>query len=293
LWDAKTGEYVATLDGHTKSVYSVAFSPDGEILASGANWDPHPRLWNVKTGKCIAILEVSDDAVISVAFSPGGKLLATGTYARLDLWDVATGKRIARVVGGDSVAFSPDGKTLAAGYGDSENGGRVHLWDVKLEEKAAKQASGASDRTSSNKHNADIPTLAPGEEPEIINGSFQQWEDGAPVGWTVKLSAWKDRGEEPKSFPRKIAGPAMTLQGDASTNEWYSVHQSFPVRPKVCYRLTFEGYVKDLEREDQQNRNCYVGVIIKDAAGETTSTHTRDVSAPEWASDGLVFSPYF
>lgn len=74
-----------------------------------------------------------------MAFSPDGKILATGMLnVGIDIWDVRTGKRIARAQGGDSVAFSPDGKTLAAGYGDSENGGRVHLWDVKLGEKAAK-----------------------------------------------------------------------------------------------------------------------------------------------------------
>jgi WD40 repeat protein len=50
LWDAATGNALATLTGHTHWVISVAFSPDGKTLASGS-WDPAIKLFDVATGK--------------------------------------------------------------------------------------------------------------------------------------------------------------------------------------------------------------------------------------------------
>jgi WD40 repeat protein len=134
LWDMASGETIASLNAHAASVHSVAFSPNGKILASGSG-DKTIRLWDVKTGKTVAVLEGCKDAVQSVAFSPDGKLLASGTLnGHVDLWDTETGKRIftKRIdVSGTSLTFSPDGKMLAAGFDGEEEGGAIHLWDVK------------------------------------------------------------------------------------------------------------------------------------------------------------------
>ena len=142
LSNVKTGKQVAEFEGHTKGIQSIAFSPDGAILASGAGWDTSPRLWDVETGNCLTILKGSGDSVQSVAFNPTGEFLVSGTLnGKIDVWNVATGKRIATkkvslcIV---EVSLSPDGTRLAVGTGDSESGGRVYLWDVKLQEKAAK-----------------------------------------------------------------------------------------------------------------------------------------------------------
>lgn len=131
------------LKGHTDSVFAVAFSPDGTILASGS-FDKTIKLWDVATGKEIRTLTGHTKEVVSIAFSPDGKRLASAasqyfgnpepTPGEVKTWDTATGLDL-RVFEGHwwptyGVAFSPDGSRVlaAGGVGD---GGLVSIWDSK------------------------------------------------------------------------------------------------------------------------------------------------------------------
>ncbi|MDZ8082076.1 MAG: ribosome assembly protein 4, partial [Nostoc sp. DcaGUA01] len=121
---------VNTLEGHSSSVISVGFSPDGKTLAS-ASADKTIKLWDVSTGKAIKTLTGHSSSVYSVGFSPDGKTLASGSEDKtIKLWDVSTGKAIKTLTGHSSsvisVGFSPDGKTLASGSEDKT----IKLWDV-------------------------------------------------------------------------------------------------------------------------------------------------------------------
>ena len=79
----------ATLRGHTDFVSSIAFSPNGQILASGS-WDNTIILWDVATAESVKILRGHTDRVLSVAFSPDGRTLASGSDDQtIRLWDVA------------------------------------------------------------------------------------------------------------------------------------------------------------------------------------------------------------
>ena len=78
LWDARTGEHVRTLEGHTEDVCCVAFSPDGSTLASGSA-DGTIRMWDVHTGEYRRTLEEYTQDVLSLAFSPDGSKLASGS----------------------------------------------------------------------------------------------------------------------------------------------------------------------------------------------------------------------
>ena len=130
LWDAATvSSDIATLE-HTAGVSSVSFSPDGTLLASGAN-NGVIFVWDVASGENVETL-AGHGVIISVTFSPDGTLLASGSFdGRVSVWDVETGENVETLAGhtdgARSVSFSPDGTLLAAGAGD----GTVKVWDVE------------------------------------------------------------------------------------------------------------------------------------------------------------------
>jgi hypothetical protein len=75
----------------SRIVYSVAFSPDGKLVASGSD-DETVRLWDAATGALLQTLKGHSSRVYSVAFSPDGKLVASGSSDKtVRLWDAATG----------------------------------------------------------------------------------------------------------------------------------------------------------------------------------------------------------
>jgi serine/threonine protein kinase len=118
-----------TLTGHSETVFSVAYSPDGRYLASGSK-DKTIKIWEVATGKGLRTLTGHSGVVLSVAYSPDGRYLASGSQDKtIKIWEVATGK--VRTLTGHymtfwSVAYSPDGRYLASGSWDKT----IKIWEV-------------------------------------------------------------------------------------------------------------------------------------------------------------------
>ncbi|MGA2247477.1 MAG: protein kinase [Verrucomicrobiota bacterium] len=116
-----------TLRGHNAYLRAVAFSTDGDLLATAGD-DSTTRIWDAHTGKIKFALGGHTGGVTAVAFSPDGKVLATGGADKLIvLWDVATGAELSVLRGHNygvtSLAFEPDGKWLASADGKLANGG--------------------------------------------------------------------------------------------------------------------------------------------------------------------------
>ncbi|KAF7532235.1 hypothetical protein G7054_g8144 [Neopestalotiopsis clavispora] len=119
-----------TFDGHEAPVWSIAFSPDSQQLAS-ASHDRTVRLWDTLTGKSLWELQGHTKGIYSVSFSPDGQQLATASQdTTVQLWNVLSGNMLwtlrghtNRVLG---TAFSPDGARLASWSDDRT----PRLWDT-------------------------------------------------------------------------------------------------------------------------------------------------------------------
>ncbi|GCL49045.1 serine/threonine protein kinase [Microcystis aeruginosa NIES-3804] len=119
-----------TLTGHSDSVQSVVYSPDGRYLASGSG-DKNIKISGVATGKQLRTLTGHSDTVSSVVYSPDGRYLASGSNDKtIKIWEVATGKQLRTLTGhyGEvySVVYSPDGRYLASGSWDKN----IKIWEV-------------------------------------------------------------------------------------------------------------------------------------------------------------------
>jgi WD40 repeat protein len=149
LWDVARRREKAPLRGHPGAVLTVAFSPDGRMLATGEGLyrfevgqrkgEPgETRLWDAASGQLKAVLRGHTDEVVTLAFSPDGKTLATGSEDRTArLWNMPGGQLAAVLQGHQgtvkTLMFSPNGRTLATGGNNADPGWdeTTRLWDAQ------------------------------------------------------------------------------------------------------------------------------------------------------------------
>ena len=142
LWNTETGQHKTTLEKPDFRVNSIAFSPDGNIIAAGGwdddidrdLWPGTVQLWDAATGEHKETLtgqhtdRVLTDSVFTVAYSSNGASFVSGSKDdKILLWDTATYQLKALLTGyPDAIAFSPDSSTLAIASQDK----KIRLYDA-------------------------------------------------------------------------------------------------------------------------------------------------------------------
>jgi WD40 repeat protein len=128
ILEAETGKTIRKIPTHTEQIHSVAFSPDGLLLASSSM--ESVKIWRFSDGTLLQSFSVAGGWVDGVKFSQDGKYLAaTSADAKVEIWQVSDGQHIAEFLapeirsGRDVVAFTPSGDFLAVG-----ETGQIVLW---------------------------------------------------------------------------------------------------------------------------------------------------------------------
>ena len=136
IYDTESGEQLMILEGHTNTVDSVRFEPDGVHLLS-SSWDGTIRRWDLNSGEEVQRYEVPDASVYMIELMPNGtQFISASSDAMLRLWDIESGEVLREYSGHAShvngVHISQDGTRMvsAAGWFDGSDP-TVRLWDVE------------------------------------------------------------------------------------------------------------------------------------------------------------------
>jgi len=278
-----------TLRGHEGWVVQVAWSPNGEQLASINNDqtinisnDRTIKIWDTKTGREIRTLKGHADAVTSVVWSPDGRVLASGSAdTTVRLWDAATGRIVGTLRNSTSirgVAWSPDGSLLGTISDDQT----VGIWDMAKRQKVRSLPVGVRRWL---KWNPDSRRLAVGSNDDIAIWDATTGEKIRTLRGRMPNSsgAWSPDG-------RRLASGAFDARPDGS---FEAIIWDVTTGEEVLPLKGLGGSVFDMAWSPdgrQLATTSMTTVTISDAATgveiRTFRGHTEAVWAVAWSPDG-------
>ncbi len=175
------GTPVAVLSGHTNRVTAMAFSPDGNLIATGS-LDGTARLLSVKDGSLLVVLKGHGERVTDVAFSEDGQLAVTASHDRTArIWRVNDGAELSVLRGHEGgvteAAFSPNGRYVVTASSQDRT---VKLWDTKsgreIVELSSKESAPAATSASFSPNGEHIGIVAGGKNLRLVR-AFQSAQD--------------------------------------------------------------------------------------------------------------------
>jgi eukaryotic-like serine/threonine-protein kinase len=267
------GSELVAFKGHTGAVYGLAFSPDGQMLAT-ASYDGSVRLWNVATGREMGRLSHGGKAT-DVAFSPDGHLLATaGGGPTVRLWDVTTQQLVGQVPhteGVSDIVFTPDSSELL-----TSNGTELWLWWVDTRESHRGPVIFTADEPVVDlTFNADgrLFATAAGSAAQLWNAYSVSQESAPFVG---------DRGEPVHAVAIGPDGSTMAVGSDDGVTTLWDVggHQRLG---------TFRG--DSAVQRVAFSKNGRTLATVGDALELWDVAERRPLDRPVTGTIGLAFSP--
>ncbi len=297
IYDARTGEELDMLTGHTYYVNRVVFSPDGRTLASMSRWnDRIIRLWDSTTGDPKATLTAHTSEINNIVFSPDGKTLASASDdTTICLWDGVTGDLKATLTDHTGqvkvLAFSPDGNRLASGGTDEV----IRLSDVATSELLLTFAAHAN--------SVDALIYSPDGERIASQGG-----DGNVCLWNAQtgefLHLLSDHTKEVSSINFSKDGETLAIASYDGTIEFWHAHTgehlktvNVSTKPYSLYRMSYspDGSTYVCDDDDSDDRAILLYDANTDELLHTFQTPSGGVGGMRYSPDGqtLVGSDQF